>query len=41
VDPPPSPINDFIIPMIVFALLYVGFKIYKKKLIEKFETPIN
>lgn len=41
VDPPPSPINDFIIPMIVFAFLYVGFKIYKNNLIEKSETQIN
>ncbi len=40
-DPPPSPIDDFIIPMIVFALLYVGYTIYKNNLNEKSATPIN
>ena len=41
IDPPPSAINDFIIPMIVFAFLYVGLKIHKNNLIEKSETQIN
>lgn len=34
IDPPPSPINDLIIPMIVAAVLFVGYTIYKNKLNE-------
>ena len=33
-DPPPSPINGFIIPMIVAAVLFVGYTFYKNNLIE-------
>lgn len=40
-DPPPSPIDDFIIPMIVFAFLYVSYTLYKNNLIEKSASPIN
>ena len=34
IDPPPSPINDLIIPMIVVAVLFVGYTFYKNKLNE-------
>lgn len=31
---PDLPINDFIIPMIVVGILFVGYTFYKKNLIE-------
>jgi hypothetical protein len=34
IDAPPSPINGFIIPMIVAAVLFVGYSLYKNNLIE-------
>jgi hypothetical protein len=34
IDAPPSPISGFIIPMIVAAVLFVGYTLYKNKLIE-------
>lgn len=42
-DPPPgvTPINDFIIPMIILAVFYVGHKNYKKNLVKKSITSIN
>ena len=33
-DPPPSPISGFIIPIIVAAVLFVGYTLYKNNLIE-------
>ena len=41
IDPPPTPINDFIIPMIVAAVLYVGYTFYKNKLNENQKGLIN
>ncbi len=40
-DPPPSPIDDFIIPMIISAIIYVIFKFYRQYLVEKSNSIIN